>query len=755
MSNTPDTSTTEADAFPAPSASVSAEESACSTSNPRPKSGATSLIESAVCRLFTYMRGFSIATWAGLVAVALVALFYVGYCRMSMVEHEYSWSKYLVCFAFLVVFILLFIRPAIVARYENLLRTCKPLMLVILVYLAFVCFEFPYSTGFITMVPTSLLANLFIIGLFLFATYFFAQRTRGSIMVFLVGALLFGTANFFLIKFNARPIILADLLVAVTGLDVAGNFTYSICDKFALSYAVCCGSCAFAAYMPPALPAAHRLRRVIVNLLVGSLCIGTFALALVTIDIENTFGIRVGTFRETVAYTENGSVLCFLKRVQDITPDAPDGYSGEAAEEILSRYEDETLTADLDEDELPIVICIMNETLADLSTYECLADYYDGLEYVNSLTDSYYTGVAWASVFGYATCNSEFEFLTSVSMTRFRTSVYPYSNYNFDHTTGLASYFKDLGYTAIAMHQNTARNYRRNFVYEQLGFDDYISIDDFYAWPGIEVETLRGHITDKTGYDIILDTIDSTDEPLFFFNVTMQNHNPYDTGLIPDELSVNLGVDLGETTALTEEYLASINASEDDLAYLIDELSQLDRKVVLCVFGDHQPVFAKELINIDLGTDFDTSEVSIEDTQTLYEVSCIIWTNYDCSENSSSSVSGGSSSSSSSSGSDSGLISVSYDEAYSMMQSGTSLNFLAAHVLRAANLPLTSYYNLLLDTERTVAALNSQGYLDTEGTWHWLDEADEEGQEAARESLSDLAIAEYEVMFGKGILYRE
>ncbi len=700
-------------------------------------------------RLLGYLHSFSALTWAGLVACASTALAYVLYCRCSLVDHEYPWSKYLICLGFLLVFLFLLVRPAFVRRFKNALSRLKPLIFIVLIGIAFVCIELPYNASLFAMSPHYLAGNLAVITMLLFAVYFLGQRSRASVMVFLALGLLWGMANYFVIMFKNAPIVPSDIFVIKTAADVAGSYTYSICDQVAFAVVVFYAGCALAACLvskKPKTPAS--IAKFLKNLLAGLLCAGLFLGCLQYVDIEGTFDMRVSTWNTAGSYRSFGSLLSFLKRVQDFIPEEPDGYSPEAAEAILANFEDETLTTDLDTSDMPVIITIMNESFTDLSIYESIAEYYDGFEYLSSLDDAYFNGSAWSSVIGSATCNSEFEFLTSVSMSNFRYALYPYGNFNFDHTTSIVSYLSSLGYTTYAMHQNPASTYRRDQVYSQLGFDNYLSISDFYAWEGIDVELVRGKVSDKTGYDIILDIIDSTSEPLFFFNITMQNHSPYDKGLTVDGYSFSLP-DLGEYTNEIEEFLASVSSSEESLAYLIEQLSQLDRKVVLCFFGDHQPWFSRVLLGDELGIDFgikgddnfiETDDtMTIADIQTIYEVPCLIWTNYDAEDNTSTSS----------------LISVSESESKSSLTYGTSLNYLAAHVLRVAGLPLNSYYNLMLYSEQTVTAVNPQGYLDTDGEWHWLDDTDEEGQEAAKETLSQLAIVQYELMFGEGVLYRD
>ncbi len=78
-----------------------------------------------------------------------------------------------------------------------------------------------------------------------------------------------------------------------------------------------------------------------------------------------------------------------------------------------------------------------------------------------------------SSALGGGTCNSEFEFLTGSSMGHLGGGVYPYVLYDLDGTESLVSYFDALGYATHAIHPAESTNWRRDRVYDQLGFDAF------------------------------------------------------------------------------------------------------------------------------------------------------------------------------------------------------------------------------------------------------------------------------------------
>lgn len=170
---------------------------------------------------------------------------------------------------------------------------------------------------------------------------------------------------------------------------------------------------------------------------------------------------------------------------------------------------------------------------------------------------------------GGGTTNTEFEFLTGCSMANFGPGVYPYTVYDLSRTEGLPRQFSALGYATTAMHPQIGTNWNRVNAYSDLGFDRFLTIDDFEG-----SDTLRGHVTDWATYDKVLDVLASGSEPQFIFDVTMQNHSGYDTGLLGEEDTTHLSID-GADDPLVDEYVSLIRHSDEDLEYFIERLREL------------------------------------------------------------------------------------------------------------------------------------------------------------------------------------
>ena len=265
------------------------------------------------------------------------------------------------------------------------------------------------------------------------------------------------------------------------------------------------------------------------------------------------------------------------------------------------------------------------------------------------------------------------------------------------------------------MHPNHGTNWNRENVYKDFGFDQFLTINDFQ-----NAETLRGMVTDKATYDKILELLDTNSNPQFIFDVTMQNHSGYDTGLIPYDKQMSLNID-GEFNSNVNEYVSLIQQSDEALKYFLNKLSKLDRKVVVVFWGDHQPFFP------DTYNDrWFTNEDDATHQERLWQTSYIIWANYDVAGNSQ----------------------TSHEE-------DLSSNYLSSELMKLIGAPLTDYQKAHLTLRQSLPALNSVGYEDSQDRWLLSSSKSEETHNdtiaaACEKARSDYHAMQYYMMFGDG-----
>ena len=601
---------------------------------------------------------------------------------------------------------------------------------IVLLLIATVCsvlaLELPSNHDLTWIYPLCLLLEIFLVG-GLLAGLFFLFGRRGVASGILAFALFFiGIAEYFVILFKSMPISPGDLSALSTAAAVAGSgYTYTL-SAFCLYGLAFCAiallSCEAAGCLRPARALRGR-RTLIINLVVGITLIGAVGAHAALIDYYNTLGITIYTWRPLESYYRQGFLPAFISGAQTINPPKPAGYKVSEAEELVNKYaaaydEDEATNQDRAaaetqfNEEKPTVIAIMNETFSDLSIYQMLHADYTGPSYFKSLSNCLARGTLYVSAYGGGTANTEFEFLTGNSMANLGSGVYPYTIYNLSDVGNLAQQFKDLGYDTLAMHPNHATNWNRENVYEDFGFDEFLSIDDFE-----DSETLRGMVTDSATYDTILEQLESNSNPQFIFDVTMQNHSGYETNLIPSDRRVELSID-GMSNAEVNEYISLIQESDRALAEFIGKLRQLDRKVVVVFFGDHQPYFPSTFNDL-----WFTDEDPAVHQERLWQTDYIIWANYDV---------------------------VGNDQTSEV--DDLSVNYLGAKLMEVIGAPLSTYQKALMSLREALPAINTTGFEDADGTWYLTgdDTGDTLAAQAANAARKDYAIMQYYEMFYDG-----
>ncbi len=609
--------------------------------------------------------------------------------------------------------------PVLRARWHKALAVARPCLVVLAVPVALFVLEWPYNQRLFAMEPGIALLNLALVGGGLLAWWLVCQRRGGAVVAYVAACLAFGLADYFVCQFKGQTILPADLLAIGTAAQVSSGYSYVLGTEAVCAVCVFTAFAALMALMPS--PRLTRLR-VAVNLVAGLAVAALLVAWYDTHDLSADYGVEVDVWSTRESYETFGTVPSFLQRMQEIEPSAPAGYSAEAAARLQSdlaaawdadhpgypqtlaeayAYQERTTGSD----ELPTVVVVMNESFADLSAYPGVEGY-DGLSAFDAI-DAVWRGQVFTSVRGGGTCNSEFEYLTGATLGSLGGGVYPYMFYDLGGVESLPAYFSALGYATAAVHPAEAANWRRDVVYNQLGFDQFLS----EAQMPEDAATLRDLITDRVTYDAVLDLLRADDAPQFVFDVTLQNHGGYDTGLLDAYPYDGVTVD-GTAIEGMSEYLSCIDASQQDLGYLLEELSQLDRKVILVFFGDHQPGFNDQIAEAAYGVSVD--DLSLDQVQQRYETPYLVWANYD----------------------------LEAPDLDGSCGTDLSLGYLMAQTAYAAGLPLTEFQKALLQLQAEMPAVNLNGYRDADGTWYWI------GQDGpAKEAYDAYALLQYADLF--------
>lgn len=580
--------------------------------------------------------------------------------------------------------------PDLRRRTAGVATRVRPLAVLLSVPLGFFLVEWPYNDVLFSMQARYVALNLALIAAFLLAVWFVGQRRMAALVVGLAACLVVGLADYFLMLFKGTTVLPSDVMALSTAAQVAGGYTPVFHDSALVALA------AFLVYasLLVCLPNPNLTPvRVAVNVVVACLC----ALGLVrwytTTDIAKDCEVEVDVWGNETSYMTYGAVPCFLQRLQEVQPESPAGYSTQRADEVVAQ-----LAAQWDAahpgypatlaqyyggaagQDAPSVVCVMNESFSDLSVYEGLQGY-AGTTYVAGL-DALTRGTLYVSARGGGTCNTEFEFLTGSSLGMIGGGVYPYMYYDMSGVEALPNLFASLGYETTAIHPCAASNWRRDVVYEELGFSQFLSETSFPP----DAATLRDKIRDSETYKAALDVL-GQEGPQFVFDVTYMGHGGYTTGLL-DSYPYDSVRAAGQEVEGMSEYLSVMDEAQADLKWFLEQLRQLDKHVVVVFFGDHQPGFNEQLAQAVGQDDPD----SLEQVQRRFSTLYFVWANYDLGEGLSGDV---------------------------PAQLDLSVGYLGTQVMYELGLPLSDMQKARLQLMEEMPATNLNGYLGLDGTWYW------------------------------------
>ena len=340
-----------------------------------------------------------------------------------------------------------------------------------------------------------------------------------------------------------------------------------------------------------------------------------------TLEIRNLSGkgtfIKVKNLETSIDFTDqaynyrtNGFILATISNLQTKTQKQPEGYSKEAVQKIVQKYqkiaEENNKNRKKLSDEKVNVVYVMSESFIDPKLGKHLYDYgnKEPIPYTQEIKKSQSSGWAASNEYGGGTANVEFEALTGLS--NFFLNSIPYTSIvpaNKD-TPSIVKNFNENGYKTIAMHPYNRNMYRREVVYPNLGFQEYKSADGFKNNSKIDNSK---YISDESAFNEVLAELKNNQKPEFIHLVTMQNHMPYEENAYSEHnFSVNAKNGANPENAKTvQAYLEGISRSDKAMKNFLSEIEKLNEKTIVVFWGDHWPgiygeMFEKELNKNDI-----------------------------------------------------------------------------------------------------------------------------------------------------------
>lgn len=528
---------------------------------------------------------------------------------------------------------------------------------------------------------------------------------RTAVIIPAVAIAILGIANCFVISFRGMALSGGDLFSINTAMTVVSSYEYKL-DWFMfmelfLTLGICIISCKLRRFR-----VFHWKVRV---LLLCAWCVlaGAYYHICCQTSYLEEHDIRSGGFSHQLRYKQYDMLFTTLCTCFYMVADKPDGYSVERVEELAGEYITGT-DMEKQETKMPHLVVIMNESFADYSDIGEGIDFSeDCMPFIHGLTENTIKGTAYASIFGANTPNSEYEFLTGNTMGFLPESSVGFNVFVRGNMPSLASQLKSLGYTTLAMHPYRGTNYRRHIVYPQIGFDAYYDRKHFMS-----PQYIRRYISDETLYKRIIREfekhVEESDDPLFSYNVTIQNHGGYTASSVQN-LKTNIRV-LNEDvdTFQVQQYANLIKASDEAFEQLIEYFSSREEPVVVVMFGDHQASLGTATYEHLIGKE---EKLTPEELMEKYKIPFVAWANYDIEE---------------------------------AIIEKTSLNYLYSILADRLELPMTSYQRYLLDLSEEIPVLAAGGYWTKDGDFYELDDE----TSPYFERINDYNILEYNYILG-------
>ncbi len=458
------------------------------------------------------------------------------------------------------------------------------------------------ALSFVVTAPHMFLYNVLIIAM----TYSFSLLTTRRLFVDIVVTVVWlglGVADFILLFFRTTPLSFIDLTLIPSVKSIAYHYL-----SIAAMVFIVIGVVGLIALIVIGL---LRTSRYAIRFS-HAICMPVCALL---VFLTTVFFSRAGILPQhydnlIAAYAENGFAYCFARTLLDQGISQPDDYGEKSVEEIVEEI---STGGERKTGIRPNIILVQLESFFDPAHLNGLELEENPTPIFVHLRENYPSGKLTVPVFGGGTVNTEFEILTGMSIRDFGAGEYPYHTVLQDRPCESICYnLKEEGYSAHAIHNNTAVFYNRYKVYANLGFDTFTSME---YMNGLELNP-TGWAKDNvlTGY--ILTALASTDTPDVVMAVSVQPHGSYPDDELPDPTPIDTGTVPGDVPGNAFAYYVSqIRETDAFVGELVGALSQLSEPTIAVFYGDHLPNFA---ITDDM-----------LDTGSIFANEYVIWSNFD------------------------------------------------------------------------------------------------------------------------------
>ena len=339
-------------------------------------------------------------------------------------------------------------------------------------------------------------------------------------------------------------------------------------------------------WLEPPLPLSwQRIISTLGGILIAYYIARKLALSLTITGNPAADNARFGLQNSLFAYFEQARTAQHKEQVSKAL-----GFSPFAIEKSCFKYTPPPLFTHFSETK-PNITVIQSESFFDARRLHP-AIKQDVLHHFDQISkDAIQSGKLQVPAWGANTMRSEFSFLTGLDFKAM--GLYRYYPYQFLHKlpiSSIASALKSLGYYCVCIHPHHASFFGRDHVFPQMGFDEFIAIDAFDP-----DDKCGPYISDQAVTQKILDvTQQKTDQPLFIFAITMENHGPLYLEKIREDEFKQFFHATSPAPAYPQHndlaiYLRHLKNADNMLATLTTAYAKASQETRLCFYGDHVP----------------------------------------------------------------------------------------------------------------------------------------------------------------------
>lgn len=299
--------------------------------------------------------------------------------------------------------------------------------------------------------------------------------------------------------------------------------------------------------------------------------------------------------------------------------------AGSLYEQYIAEYNSRAHEKTLEKQ--PNVIVVQSEAFWDINKMD-LKTNINPIPNFEALRDESRYGEFYVPVVGGGTSNTEFEILTGMTLKNYSSDWYMvYPNEINKPMVSLASIFRTQGYETMGIHPYMSWYYNRLDVYNHLGFNTFKTLEFMN-----DVDLVGAFASDKYATDMIIESIETNEKPVFNFSVTMQNHGPYgNERFASDAFDVKIKTKLSDSSNyFLKNYTQGIYLSDIELGRLVEYLKQSDEPTLLLFYGDHLPMLGEDY-QAYRESDYigkETNDELMNDLR-MMAVPFIMWSNYD------------------------------------------------------------------------------------------------------------------------------